>query len=89
MKEVTGDRLEKMPLNFKMQNIVKKELKNQWRNLMNSGVEPDIQLVNDPGLMARGRDPQLERAIQEVLKMLEKNPPSPPKQPILPGQLKR
>lgn len=55
----------------------------------NIGVKPDIHLVNDPGLMAKGRDPQLERAIEEVLKMLEKNPPSRPKQPTLPSQLKR
>jgi tricorn protease len=54
----------------------------------NIGVKPDIQLENDPGLMAGGRDPQLERAIREVLKMLEKNPPSPPKQPTLPSRLK-
>ncbi|MCP5102712.1 MAG: peptidase S41, partial [bacterium] len=42
----------------------------------NVGVKPDIFLVNDPGLMAQGKDPQLERAIEEVLKMLKKNPPA-------------
>ena len=30
------------------------------------GVEPDIYVVDDPSLMAKGRDPQLERAVQEV-----------------------
>jgi tricorn protease len=55
----------------------------------NIGVKPDIHLVNNPGLMAVGRDPQLERAIDEVLKMLEKNPPLWPKRPPFPGRSKR
>jgi tricorn protease len=40
------------------------------------GVDPDIEVVDDPGLMAKGRDPQLERAIQEVLKSLKREPPA-------------
>lgn len=48
------------------------------------GVDPDIAVVDDPGLMAKGRDPQLERAVQEVLKELEKNPPTPPQKPKYP-----
>jgi len=35
------------------------------------GVDPDIEVINDPTSMARGGDPQLERAIQEVMSMLE------------------
>ena len=42
------------------------------------GVEPDIDVVDDPALMVDGGDPQLERAIQEVVKALETNPNSPP-----------
>jgi tricorn protease len=38
------------------------------------GVDPDIPVVDDPSLMAKGRDPQLERAIEEVLKALRKHP---------------
>ncbi len=45
------------------------------------GVDPDIEVIDDPAQMARGVDPQLERAIQEVMKALEKNPPVKPKQP--------
>jgi tricorn protease len=52
----------------------------------NEGVKPDIPVVDDPGLMAQGRDPQLERAIQEVLAMLEKNPPKRPKRPAYPDR---
>ena len=39
------------------------------------GVDPDIEVIDDPGIMAQGRDPQLERAIEEVLRLLEENPP--------------
>jgi tricorn protease len=46
------------------------------------GVDPDIEVVDDPAAMARGGDPQLERAVTEVLKALKKNPPpSVPKPP--------
>ena len=46
------------------------------------GVEPDIRVVNNPGALARGNDPQLERAIQEMVDALETTesakPPRPP-----------
>jgi tricorn protease len=45
------------------------------------GVEPDIEVVNDPGEMAKGRDPQLERAVQEVLRLLKEKPGVSPKRP--------
>jgi tricorn protease len=35
------------------------------------GVAPDIEVRNDPGPVAEGRDPQLERAVQEALSLLE------------------
>ena len=44
------------------------------------GVEPDIHVVADPTALARGVDPQLERAIEEVLRMVTKQPsPIPPR----------
>ncbi|MGD2216503.1 MAG: PDZ domain-containing protein [Gemmatimonadales bacterium] len=39
------------------------------------GVDPDIEVLEDPTPLARGVDPQLERAIQETLRLLEENPP--------------
>lgn len=39
------------------------------------GVDPDIEVIDDPTLLAQGRDPQLERAIEEVLRLLAENPP--------------
>ncbi len=41
----------------------------------NYGAEPDIEVDNRPQDYAQGRDPQLERAIQEALRLLEQNPP--------------
>jgi tricorn protease len=38
------------------------------------GVDPDIEVMDDPSLLAKGLDPQLERAIQEVEAGLAKHP---------------
>ena len=48
------------------------------------GVDPDIAVVDDPSLMAKGGDPQLERAIDEVMKSLKKNPSLEVKKPKYP-----
>nr|NIP93752.1 peptidase S41 [Akkermansiaceae bacterium] len=44
------------------------------------GTEPDIEVQEDPAASARGRDVQLDRAIEEVLRMLE-DWPDPPDRP--------
>jgi tricorn protease len=41
------------------------------------GVEPDIQVDENPTELAKGRDPQLQRAIDDVLKRVEQLPPAP------------
>ena len=51
-----------------------------------AGVTPDIEVIDDPALMARGSDPQLERAIAEVLAALEKQPPQPIRKPAYPDR---
>lgn len=50
------------------------------------GVDPDIEVVDDPGEMARGHDPQLERAVHEVLKALRQNPVPRPAKPKYPNR---
>ncbi len=45
------------------------------------GVDPDIEVLEDPTALAKGVDPQLERAIQEVMKKLQTAPPSVPARP--------
>ncbi|MGQ0538966.1 MAG: S41 family peptidase [Gemmatimonadaceae bacterium] len=48
----------------------------------NEGTTPDIDVENWPKDVIAGRDPQLERAVEEALKMLQANPvrlmPEPP-----------
>ena len=48
-----------------------------WR-LENYGAEPDIVVDNTPQDWASGRDAQLERAIAEIQRLLESNPPRLP-----------
>lgn len=50
------------------------------------GVEPDVEVVDDPGLMARGGDPQLEKAVELVMAELAKKPPVKPKKPAYPDR---
>ena len=46
-------------------------------NVENYGTEPDIEVDITPQDYREGRDPQLERAIQEILRLLEEKPPLP------------
>jgi tricorn protease len=39
------------------------------------GVSPDIEVTDDPNMLVQGRDPQIERVVEEVMKLLEANPP--------------
>jgi len=45
------------------------------------GVDPDIEVIDDPALMVDGGDPQLERAIDEIMSLLRTNPPVTPDKP--------
>ena len=45
------------------------------------GVDPDIPVENDPKSVIEGRDPQLERAVAEVLSKLKLKPTVQPKRP--------
>jgi len=46
---------------------------NKWA-VENEGVAPDIEVENFPKDVIAGRDPQLERAVQEALRLLAANP---------------
>jgi len=50
------------------------------------GVEPDVEVVDDPGLMAKGGDPQLEKAVELVMAELAKHPPTPAVKPAYPDR---
>ncbi len=45
------------------------------------GVDPDIVVENDAASVIAGKDPQLERGIEEVMKALEANPKKLPARP--------
>ena len=38
------------------------------------GVKPDFPVWDDPNLLIQGRDPQVEKVVEEVLKLLAENP---------------
>ncbi len=55
----------------------------------NVGVPPDIEVEQDPAAVAKGQDPQLDRAIEEVLAELAKNPAATaPKRPPFPVRVR-
>ncbi len=50
----------------------------------NVGVPPDIEVEQWPKEVNTGRDPQLEKAIEVVMKQLKKDPPTKPNRPPYP-----
>jgi tricorn protease len=49
------------------------DLSGKWA-IENEGVTPDVEVEYSAAEVIKGRDPQLERAVQEALKLLEQNP---------------
>jgi tricorn protease len=49
------------------------DLSGKWA-VENEGVAPDIEVDYTPSAVINGHDPQLERAVQEALRLLEQNP---------------
>ena len=49
------------------------DLSGKWA-VENEGVPPDIEVEYTPADVIKGHDPQLERAVQEAMKLLEQNP---------------
>ncbi len=50
------------------------------------GVDPDIEVIDDPALMVDGGDPQLDAAIAHLLEELERHPYRPPARPPYPDR---
>ncbi|HVF92183.1 MAG TPA: S41 family peptidase [Blastocatellia bacterium] len=48
------------------------------------GVDPDIEVENDPRSVISGRDPQLERAVSEIMKKINEKPVKLPAKPAGP-----
>ena len=55
----------------------------------NVGIAPDIEVEQDPELVRKGQDPQLEKAIELVMQDLTRNPTAKPKRPAYPRHHKK
>jgi tricorn protease len=55
----------------------------------NEGVLPDIEVEQLPAEVIKGKDPQLEKAIQIVMEELKKNPPQKMKRPPYPVRVRK
>lgn len=51
----------------------------------NHGIPPDYEIDQDPKLVREGKDPQLEKAIQVEMELLQKQPPPHYPQPAYPN----
>jgi len=54
----------------------------------NEGVAPDIEVEQLPKAMIEGHDPQLEKAIEVIMKQLEEHPPKQYQKPDFPNKVK-
>jgi tricorn protease len=52
------------------------------------GVDPDIEVDNDPASLIQGKDAQLERGVAELMKKLQANPTKAPTRPADPVKAK-
>jgi tricorn protease len=55
----------------------------------NVGIPPDIEVEQDPAVVLRGGDPQLDRAIEVILQQLQANPPEEKQRPDFPIRVRR
>ena len=69
-------------------NAVFDPINNKWV-AENEGVPPDIEVPLDARAVAAGRDPQLERAVEEALKLLAAQGTKPVTPPPFPRPSKR
>jgi len=58
-------------------------LSGQWE-VENIGIAPDIEVEQDPALVRKGHDPQLEKAVETVLTQLKQTPPPTLRRPAFP-----
>ncbi len=63
-------------------------LTGEWE-VENIGVAPDIEVEQDPAAVRKGRDPQLEKAVEVVMEELKKSPPPKLRRPAFPNYQKR
>jgi len=59
-----------------------------WR-IENEGITPDITVDQLPAEINQGKDPQLEKAIEQVMQEINANPPLTPKRPPYPVRVRK
>ena len=59
----------------------------QWA-VENEGVSPDIEVVDAPHLLAAGKDPSIEKAVEVLLAELAKGVPQAPTAPPAPSDFR-
>jgi tricorn protease len=59
-------------------------LNGEWE-VENVGIAPDIEVEHDPKLVRAGHDPQLEKAVEAVLNLLNQNPLPKHRKPVYPN----
>jgi tricorn protease len=59
------------------------QITGEWE-IENIGLAPDIEVEQDPELVRQGKDPQLEKAVEIVMKELAASPVPKPKRPAYP-----
>ena len=62
--------------------------KGEWE-VENIGIAPDVEVEQDPALVRKGQDPQLEKAVAIILQQLEATPPVKFKRPPYPDYKQR
>lgn len=66
------------------------DVNGQWA-VEGEGISPDIEVIQEPKLVMQGHDPQLEKAVEEAMRLLKENEffmkpePNPPIRYIRPG----
>ncbi|MCC7418109.1 MAG: hypothetical protein IT176_13305 [Acidobacteria bacterium] len=60
----------------------------EWE-VENVGIAPDVEVDQDPALVRKGHDPQLERAVAVVLDLLKTSPPPRFQRPPYPDYKQR
>ena len=60
----------------------------EW-DVENVGVAPDIEVEMTPKEVSAGRDPQLERSVQEALRLLQGQPRPVMREPAFPVRVRR
>jgi tricorn protease len=58
--------------------------KGDWE-VENHGIAPDVEVEQDPALVRKGHDPQLEKAVQLAMEALAKSPPPKLVRPAYPN----